>query len=212
MDDSDSPSFPRKLDAALPTAGSTSSLVAAVICSLARESPLAQFRASSATTYWLPSAAIDPLSMALMFSRSQISRATLPVTRSSAARPINWSALRIVLSGTMFRYGDCSSCTASACFRVPSNTGSPVVFTKSARRMESFSVSFWVERDRQYNPPPNKAAITTTAAAITANRAGADVPVCPGSCGEDLPGASIEGAPAREEADAVEEAVATADR
>ena len=162
---------------------------------------MAQFTASSAITYWLPSAAIEPLSIALMFSRSQISRATLPVTRSSAGRPINWSALRIVLSGTRFKYGDCSNCTASACLRVPSKTGSPVVFTKSAKRMESFSVRFRVERERQYSPPPNKPAITTTAAAITANRLGADVLVCPGecsasgSCGPDVPGAPVDDAP-----------------
>src|ERR1700727_4069698 len=41
----------------------------------------------------------------------------------------------------MFRYGDCSNCTASACCRVPSKTGSPVVLTKSASSTLSFSVS-----------------------------------------------------------------------
>src|SRR5580704_9204815 len=41
----------------------------------------------------------------------------------------------------MFRYGDCSNCTASACFSVPSKTESPVVLTKSASSTLSFSVS-----------------------------------------------------------------------
>ena len=37
--------------------------------------------------------------------------------------------------------GDCSSATASATFNAPSNTGSPVVFMKSASRMVSCSVN-----------------------------------------------------------------------
>src|SRR4051812_85413 len=51
-----------------------------------------------------------------------------------------------------------------ACFKVPSKTGSPVVLTKSASRMESFSVRGFPLRECQYNPPPAKAAITTTPA------------------------------------------------
>src|SRR5262249_39340941 len=62
-------------------------------------------------------------------------------------------------SGNRFKYGDCSSCVASACLRVPSNTPSPVVFTKSVRSTESFSVSFaeWLERKTR-NPPTSAAS------------------------------------------------------
>src|SRR5580658_293624 len=185
IDASDSPNFPRRLDAAFPTAGSTASLLGAVTCSRASESPVAQLVASSATTYWLPSVAIEPISMALRCSRLQISRATLPVTRSSAPRPMNCSALRIVGSGTMFKYGDCSSCTASACFSVPSNTGSPVVLTKSASRMESFSVSVGADRDRQYNPPAIIASKRTPAAAHA--HVGTDARGCPAERGSVCP-------------------------
>ena len=51
------------------------------------------------------------------------------------------NASESAIAAALFRYGDCSSCTASACFKVPSKTASPVVFTKSASRTESFSVS-----------------------------------------------------------------------
>ena len=69
IDASDSPSFPRMLDAALPTAERTPSLEVAVTCSRASESPVAQLVASSAITYWLPSDVIEPLSRAFMCSR-----------------------------------------------------------------------------------------------------------------------------------------------
>ena len=109
---------------------------------------------------------------------------------------MNCRALRIVWSGTMFRYGDCSSCTASACFNVPSNTGSPVVLTKSARRIESFTVSFCPPRNRQYNPPAitaaNRSPATTTRAPL--GTAGACVVSGPplernsaDSCGANIP-------------------------
>src|SRR5271157_1904557 len=67
-------------------------------------------------------------------------------------------------SGNRFRYGDCSSWTASACFRVPSKTASPVVLTKSARTTVSFSVSALARRERKNRPPPMRAAISTAAA------------------------------------------------
>src|SRR6202041_3559130 len=67
-------------------------------------------------------------------------------------------------SGTMFRYGDCSNCTARACFRVPSKTASPVVFTKSASRTLSFSPSFADWRERQYRLPAMRMARNTSAA------------------------------------------------
>src|SRR5258708_23475995 len=64
-------------------------------------------------------------------------------------------------SGKIFRYGDSSSSTASACFSVPSKTTSPVVLTKSASRTLSFSVSFADCRERKYNPPAISAASPT---------------------------------------------------
>src|SRR5271165_1957210 len=63
----------------------------------------------------------------------------------------------------MFRYGDCSSCTAKACFSVPSKTASPVVLTKSASRTLSFSVSLEDWRERQYRMPPINRTSTITA-------------------------------------------------
>src|SRR5271165_5605124 len=66
----------------------------------------------------------------------------------------------------MFRYGDCSSCTARACLSVPSKTASPVVLTKSASRTLSFSVSFADCFERKYKPPAMR-AIKTTAARMT---------------------------------------------
>src|SRR5580700_3213974 len=108
----------------------------------------------------------------------------------------------------MLRYGDCSSCTASACFSVPSNTGSPVVLTKSASRIESFSVSFCSECDRQYNPPAIAAAKRSPA--TTQVHVGTAALGCPtarssaGSCGADPPRAAAEGGPARD-ADTEEE-------
>src|SRR5580704_14367101 len=64
----------------------------------------------------------------------------------------------------MFRYGDCSNCTASACFRVPSKTASPVVLTKSASSTLSFSLSLADCRERKYNPPAMSMATTARAA------------------------------------------------
>ena len=51
------------------------------------------------------------------------------------------------------RNGDCSSCTARPCRKVPSNTGSPVVFAKSARTIVSLSVSLGGGRWRYKYPP-----------------------------------------------------------
>ena len=71
---SDSPSFARRRADAWPSAFSTSP------CSRPRparapiESPVRAFTASSVTTYWLPRPAIEPVSIALIPSRSQISR------------------------------------------------------------------------------------------------------------------------------------------
>src|SRR5882757_7462952 len=78
--------------------------------------------------------------------------------RSSEGLPIYLRASWIRDCGKTFKYGDCSSCTASACLRVPSKTESPVVFTNSVRRIESFSVSALV---RRVNTSPIAKATTT---------------------------------------------------
>ena len=61
--------------------------------------------------------------------------------RSSGERCISRSVSRARSSGNTLRNGDCSSATASATLSAPSNTGSPVVFSKSARTIVSCSVS-----------------------------------------------------------------------
>src|SRR5882724_3358748 len=78
--------------------------------------------------------------------------------RSSEGLPIYLRASWIRDCGKTFKYGDCSSCTASACLRVPSKTESPVVFTNSVRRIESFSVRALV---RRVNTNPIASATTT---------------------------------------------------
>jgi hypothetical protein len=45
------------------------------------------------------------------------------------------------LSESTFKKGDCSSSTASACFKASSKTVSPVLLSKSANTIVSFSVS-----------------------------------------------------------------------
>ena len=103
--------------------------------------------------------------MALMFSRWQISRPTSEVMRSPEGRPMYCRACWILDSGAILRNGDCSSCEARACLSVPSKTVSPVVFTNSVRRMESFSVRALVRRVKMRLPI---AAASRAAAAIPA--------------------------------------------
>src|SRR5882762_11101344 len=109
---------------------------------------------------------------------------------------MNFRALRTVWSGAMLRYGDCSNCTASACLSVPSKTASPVVLTKSARTIESFSVSFVPECDRQYRPAPTSVTIAA-AATIAPSRFGAGTVV---AAAED---SGVAGAAATPEPEAV---------
>src|SRR5579863_6992686 len=104
---------------------------------------------------------MEPVIMALMPARWQISRPSSLVRRSLGGRPIYCRVCWILDSGTMLRNGDCCSCEASACLSVPSNTGSPVVFTNSVSRMESFSVRALVRRVKKR--PTAAAAISTAA-------------------------------------------------
>src|SRR5215469_7158352 len=64
----------------------------------------------------------------------------------------------------MLRKGDCPSCTASACFKASSKTGSPVLLTKSANTIVSFSVSGVPGRKRKYRALPISPATITRAA------------------------------------------------
>src|SRR5215467_8786268 len=108
---------------------------------------------------------MEPVIMALTFSRWQISRPTSEVMRSSEGRPINCKAFWILDSGTMLRKGDWSSWEARACFSVPSKTASPVVFTNSVSKMESFSLRALV---RRVNTRLEAVAASRTAAATPA--------------------------------------------
>src|ERR1035441_8584192 len=66
---SDSPSLARNVTAALSRALSTASLPAACSCASANTSPVLQSAAFRPITYWLPSAAIEPVRMALLALR-----------------------------------------------------------------------------------------------------------------------------------------------
>src|SRR6266852_7452429 len=72
----DSPSLVRRLEATLPKAFTTSSLLDASACSLASVSPLPQFTASRPTTYWLPRREIEPATLAPLPARNHLSSAT----------------------------------------------------------------------------------------------------------------------------------------
>src|SRR5437660_6301060 len=146
---SDSPSLVRRLEATLPKAFTTSSLLDASPCSLASVSPFPQFTACNPTMYWLPKREIDPASSALLPVRKQISCATSRVTRSLGGRPIKRSVSPTLRSESTLRNGDCSKSTASPCFKAPSKTASPVVLPKSANTTVSFSVNGFAERERK---------------------------------------------------------------
>ena len=63
---------------------------AACSCASASTSPVLQFTAFRPITYWLPSPAIEPVSMALLPVRWQTSRVTSGVKRSPGERPISF--------------------------------------------------------------------------------------------------------------------------
>jgi hypothetical protein len=68
----------------------------------------------------------------------------------------------------MLRNGDCLSWTSSASLRVPSNTGSPVVFVTSASTTESRSLNARVRLEYS-NDPATAIPATVTAAAAHAH-------------------------------------------
>ena len=103
----------------------------------------------------MPIWAIEPASTAVLAVRWQSSRAISGVSLASGF----WSIIRkvcwICWSETRLRKGDCSSCTERPWRSVPSNTGSPVEFVKSARTMVSLSVRAWVLVWERNNHPPH---------------------------------------------------------
>ena len=114
------------------------------------------------TTYWLPRLAIVPSRTATLPVRSHMSRAIPGVRRASDGWPIRRKTACMRSSEIRFRNGDCSSCTARPCRKVPSNTGSPVVFAKSARTIVSLSVSLGGGRWRYKYSPTDKINTATT--------------------------------------------------
>ena len=105
------------------------------------DSPLEQFTAFRIRLYCVPICAIEPSMTALLPVRWQISCEISGVSFASAGCPIRRKVRWMACSGTMLRKGDCSSCTVSPCRRVPPNTASPVLLTRSARTIVSLSVS-----------------------------------------------------------------------
>src|SRR6202000_136939 len=126
---------------ALPTASSTCSLSGACACSLTISSPVAVFCAERVITYCWPRLAMVPVMMALMPSRSPISRAIAGVTGVPSGLPRYFTLCKRCCGLTILMTGDCSRSICSAWFNVVSNTGSPVWLTKSARMSESFFVA-----------------------------------------------------------------------
>ena len=131
MDWNGSPSLCRSWIAILPSAGNTSILVSASICSRASGRPLWPSSASSVMTYRRPRGAIDPAIHALIPRRRQTSNATSVVRRSSGERAMSLRVSRTPSSGKSARNGVCCSCPIKTCASVPSNAGSFVVFVKS---------------------------------------------------------------------------------
>ena len=162
-DVSDSPSFVRSAAAELSRALSTSPLPEARACSATSVSPVAQLIAFKPITYSSPRAEIEPASMALLPTRWHSSRATSPVIGCSGERPIRRSVADTLRSERIFRNGDWSRSTASACFSASSNTASPVLFSKSARTTVSFSDSAVARRPFNQRTPAATSATATAA-------------------------------------------------
>jgi hypothetical protein len=97
-----------------------------------------------------------------------MSRAISRVMRSSGERCMSGNVARTFSSENTLRNVDCSSATASATFRAPSNTGSFVVLTKSDRIIVSRSVSAGV-RVRKRDAKTATAATTSASAAAASH-------------------------------------------
>ncbi len=142
------------------------------------------------TTYWLPRLLIVASKTAALPVRSHTSRAISGVRRASDGWPIRRSTACMRSSEIRLRNGDCSSCTARPCRKVPSNTGSPVVFAKSARTIVSLSVSLGGGRWKYKYPPTHttNTAATARTTAIPRFLIRAEIPVAAvaGSCAESV--------------------------
>ena len=133
---SDSPSLFRISAAVFPRASSTSS------CRSLSFRARQRFSANAAESFDgqeipRPICAIEPSRTAALPVRWQSSRAISGVSLASDGWPIICSVCWVCWSVIMLRKGDCSSCIDSPCRSVPSNTGSPAVFVKSASAMVS---------------------------------------------------------------------------
>src|SRR5271166_949178 len=104
---------------------------------------------------------MEPLSSTLLLLRRHTSRAVSVSRRVSGGRSISLSVDRTFASGSRYKYGDCSSWIASACFNVPSNTLSPVVLVKSERTMVFFCVGDGGRVERHLRNPMVPATTTT---------------------------------------------------
>ena len=184
-DGSDSPRRSRKLDAAPPSAFSTSSLPDACTCSSATTSPVTQSRAESVIRNDAPTLAMVPPSTALAPLRWQTSRPTSSETGVAGSRPISRRVACCCCSFSTLRKGDCRSCTPSASFSVPSNIVSPVRLTKSDSTTVSRLASAGVDAERHHNTPATTAAEARGAAIhhadFRAARAGVGTTVADGA-------------------------------
>ena len=174
MEFSDSPSLPRIIDVAAPSAFRTDSLRSASAWTWANASPVLQLVAVSPTTYWLPTRSSEPLMKALPSARRHTSRARSGPRCAPGARPMSVSSRAARRSATMFRKGDCSRPVASPCLSVSSKMASPVELEKPASTIESRSVSASTCRVRRschaMTNPVATAAMTSSAVAVRHRR------------------------------------------
>lgn len=104
-----------------------------------------------------------PLIVAAAASRTQMSCAISLVTGCSRGRSISRKSACTTSSSRALRNADCSSAIARPCRKVPSNTGSPVLFTKSANTTTSRSVSGVAVMRRCHHDTVTIAIVTTAA-------------------------------------------------
>ncbi len=167
----DSPSLVRICEDALVRASSTCALSAEVTCSAAMVSPVLQFTAFKPTAYWSADAGDRSIDHCCGSGRVRRPGARRRGSIARQARGPSVSACRPILSSeTIFRYGDCSSCAARPCRRVPSKTVSPVVLVKSASTIVSFSVSGFDPGASGSTAQRRSAPTTTTAPRAESSR------------------------------------------
>ena len=164
---SDSPSlraYPSRLCRERRAHGSLSLACASV---LARDSPVRTIHSVHDQNILRPNLRDRAVSTALLPVRWQRSRAISGVSLRIGRLAHQAQGLLDALLGDEAKKGDCSSCTASPCRSVPSNTGSPVVFVKSARTMVSLSGQRVRLAPENHQKLLAASATTDTAAAAT---------------------------------------------